>query len=234
MAKKSALIIVKLDPPKKKEAEWNKWYNSKHIPDRIALPGFQSARRFTKVGGAPEGFMTDEPKYLTLYDLSDTDTLKTELYLELKKKEALQPTDSFEAITLRLPRFARGVYEQIYPLQGEYRPPQTKFVFIVGHEVPQNKQREFNAWYDTEHIPAMLSRVPGFVTARRFLLAKDEFQRNLDSAFPKYLTIYDVESESLFASEVFMRETVSPWSTWVRTWITRKMRAICFRIYPKE
>jgi len=236
MTKKRTLIMVKVDPPIEQETEWNNWYNSKHIPDRLAIPGFLAARRFTKVEGISQSFIIPgEPKYLSLYDLTNTKVLKGEPYSKLREKEASLPPDSFENITFKLPGFARGVYEQLYPEQGEYKPPRTKFVFVVGHEIPRNKQKEFSAWYNTEHIPTVL-RVPGFVTGRRFVLDEREIPPMLGSggSLPKYLTVYDVENEKIFESEAFEKASVSPWSTWVRSWFTRKMCTLYHRIYPEE
>lgn len=235
MTKKRALIMVKIDPPLAREVEWNHWYNTKHIPDRRAIAGFLSVRRFTKIEGIPKAFaIPGEAKYLSLYDLASTGVLKGELYRKLRESEAAMPPDSFEAITLRLPKFARGVYEQIYPETGEYTPPPTRFVFVVGHEVPRHRQKEFNAWYNTEHIPAQF-RVPGFVTARRFILAEREIPPMLGSggSLPKYLTIYDIESVETLESQAFEKASVSPWSTWVRSWFTRKMCTLYRRIYPE-
>ena len=79
MSNKRALMMVKLDPPMEKETEWNKWYNSKHVVDRLAIPGFLSARRFVAVEG--------EPKYLTLYDVTSVDVLISRAYLKLRDSE---------------------------------------------------------------------------------------------------------------------------------------------------
>ena len=236
MTKKRALIMVKLDLPMEKETEWNNWYNNKHIPDRLAISGFLSARRFTAIEGIPRGFaIAGDPKYLSLYDLADTNVVKGELYRKLRDKEATLPSDSFEAITPKLPKFARGIYEQIYPEQGEYKPPPTRFVLLMGHEVPRNRQQEFNTWYNTEHIPSALS-VPGFVTARRFIHAEREFPPMLYSggSLPKYLTVYDIESEQALEGEAFQKASVSPWSAWVRSWFTRRICATYRRIYPED
>ncbi len=236
MAKKQALIFIKLEPPEKKEAEWNNWYNSKHIPDRLAIPGFIAARRFIKLEGIPKGFsIAGEPKYLSLYDLTDINVLKDERYTKLREKEAALPPDSFEAITLKLPRFARGIYEQLFPEQGEYKPPQTKFVFVVGHEVPRNRQQEFNAWYNTEHILGVL-KVPGIVAGRRFKLNTRDIAPMLvkGGSLTTFLTVYDIENEAALESEAFWKASVSPWSTWVRSWFTRKMCMLYKRIYPER
>ena len=233
MTKKRALLLIKSDPPINRETEWNTWYHSEHIPDRLATPGFLSARRFTYIDDTALPFaIAGEPKYLTLYDLANANVLKSEPHRALLEREGSQHSDSFEVLNLSLPKLACGVYEQIYPTQGAYNPPhRSKFIHLVAHEVPRSKREEFNAWYDTEHIPAML-RVPGlFFTARRFVLAKGKFPGTRGS-LPTYLSVYDVENEKMFESDVYIKETASPWSTWVRSWFTRKMCALYHRIYP--
>ena len=100
--------------------------------------------------------------------------------------------------------------------------------------MPPSREEEFNAWYNTEHIPAM-KRVPGFVTARRFVTV--ETQRSpragKTSSSPKYVAFYDIESERVFKSEVFLKERNSPWSSWVRSWYSRRFMIRARRIYPK-
>lgn len=228
MAKKRVLLLVRIgDVPPKIEPDWNHWYDTTHIPNRLSKPGFISVRRFLALWG--------EYKYLTLYELDNLEALESEAYVKLREWEASLPPESFEAITLKLPDFTRGVYEQIYPEQEEYEMPNTEILFTIGHDVPPNREEEFNAWYNTEHIPAMINRVPGFVTARRF--------RNVGSLLPsgsgktspspKYVTLYDLSDEKVLESEVFKRETNSPWSSWVRSWYSRRFRILARRIYPK-
>jgi len=215
--------------PKGIEGEWNNWYNTKHIPNRLNKPGFISVRRFAAIWG--------EYKYLTLYDLTNVDALTSDLYLKLRDWEASLPTESFEAITLKLPKFSRGTYEQIfaYPGPGEYRSPDAEILFTVGHDVPSNREEEFNAWYNTEHIPAMVDRVPGFLAARRFKLTESPLtpRSGMQSPSPKYVTLYDLANDGVLQSEIFLKETNSPWSSWVRSWYSRRFRILSRRIYPK-
>jgi hypothetical protein len=218
--------MVRTDILPEIEAEWNHWYDTQHIPNRLSINGFISARRFVAIEG--------EPKYLTLYDLTSIQVLTSEAYIKLRDREASLPADSFEAITHKLPNFSRGVYRQIYPEQGEYRAPNTTIIFAVGHDVPPDKEDAFNAWYNTEHIPAM-NRVPGFVTFRRFAAADIELPPKAGStdSSPKFVTLYDLENEDVLLSDAFKRETNSPWSTWVRSWYSRRFRILARRLYPK-
>ncbi|MDO8568587.1 MAG: hypothetical protein Q7R57_07720 [Dehalococcoidales bacterium] len=233
MPKKRALILVKMDPPAGvDEVAWSKWYHTTHLETRLALPGFLYARRFVRIEEALKRAAAEpQTKYLALVDLTSIDVLKSDAYLQLREKEASLPANSFEAITRKAPNFARGNYEQIFPETGDYRPPNTRFLFVVGHDVPAGKHKEFNAWYNTEHIPGML-RCPGFVAARRFKLAK-EFTPPGVAPVPQYISVYDLDRENPFRGDIFEQEADTPWTTWVRSWFQRRIRMLFRRIYPE-
>ena len=235
MPQKRALLFVKLDPPANKVSEFNDWYNNRHIAARLPIPGFLSARRFTKIEGLPEEYaIAPEAEYLALYDLTSIKVLKDKPLQRLREKEAELPSDSFEKLIFKLPKFAAGVYEQIFPEKGEYVIPRTRFVFVVGHEVPQNRHQEFNAWYDTERIPALLA-IPGFIDVRRFRLAESEIPPIVDrgGTVSKYLTVWDIEDENALEGDAFLKASRSPWSDWVRSWYTRKICALYRCTFPE-
>lgn len=219
-----AVVLVRFDAvPHEIEAEWNRWYDDTHIPARLTLPGFIAARRFAGYEG--------ESRYLTLYELENADAVDGEAYRELKRRELSRPADSFEARTLKLPGFRRGVYRQVYPGAG-YEMPDTQYLFLVAHDVPAGREEEFAAWYDTEHIPAML-RVTGFATARRFKMrAPLAPESGAPSSGPQYLTLYDLADGNAVESEQFLRDRNSPWTAWVRSWYTRRLRIKARRISP--
>src|ERR1019366_3439141 len=41
-----ALLMVVVDVDPEHEEEFNRWYDKEHIPERLAMPGFRSARRY--------------------------------------------------------------------------------------------------------------------------------------------------------------------------------------------
>ena len=137
MTEKGSLQLIRMDPPPVQEDEWSHWYDTTHIPARLEFPEFRHARRFVAFKG--------EPKYTTVYDLSSLDVFSGKDYLALKDEEASLPPDSFEATTPKLPKFSRGLYEQIYP-DEEYKMPDTEILLAVGIDVPPEKEEEFNAW----------------------------------------------------------------------------------------
>ena len=235
MAGKRALLFVKLDPPAAKVKEFNDWYNNRHIPDRLALPGVSSARRFTLVKSLPPKYaISPEAEYLALYDLDGVKTLLDKPYQQLRELESKRGADSFETLIFKLPRFTRAVYELIYE-SGKYTVPAGKCVMVVGHEVPRNRHQEFNAWYNTEHIPALLS-VPGFLSVRRYRLNEKEIPPVVDrgGTVSQYMTIWEVENEKAIESDDFAGAAKSPWSDWVRSWYTRKICSVYRCIFPER
>ncbi|MCL4744155.1 MAG: hypothetical protein KJZ83_01955 [Burkholderiaceae bacterium] len=215
------LLFVRISSvPTEIESAWNQWYDTEHLPNRLDKPGFVAARRYRSIFG--------EYRYLTLYELSALDALTSAPYLELRAREASCSPQSFEVMTQKLPGFARGVYEQIGPKTGEYLIPDTSVLFVIGHDVPPNRDEEFNAWYDTEHLPSMLERVPGFVAGRRFRLVESGVPSasGIHTPGPKYVTAYDLADENVLETEAFKRETQTPWSAWVRSWYLRRFRIL--------
>ena len=63
-------MMTDIDPAN--EADFNRWYEEEHLDERMAIPGFINARRFTALEGGP--------KYLALYDLESPDVLQSAPY----------------------------------------------------------------------------------------------------------------------------------------------------------
>jgi hypothetical protein len=74
-ATRFGFLLVMMQPPPAFEDEFNAWYDTEHIPERQAVPGFLSARRFVSIEG--------HPRYLALYDLERRDVLDSEAYLNV-------------------------------------------------------------------------------------------------------------------------------------------------------
>ena len=67
------LLLVMLDAePGVDHDEFNRWYFEEHVAERLALPGFRSARRFEAVEGSP--------RYLAIYELDSPEALTTPEY----------------------------------------------------------------------------------------------------------------------------------------------------------
>ena len=61
-------------------------------------------------------------------------------------------------------------------------------ILVVGTKVGPEREEEFNEWYDKVHVPMVL-KSPGMVRAYRYQVAR------VEDDVPKYLAIYELESE---------------------------------------
>jgi hypothetical protein len=97
------LIVARLDPPAEIDAEFNDWYETEHIPERLAVPGFLNARR---------GQRDQQPRYVATYDLDNLAVLESQNYLSVTGNNR----SAWTARMLRTSNtFDRIVYEQVAP-----------------------------------------------------------------------------------------------------------------------
>jgi hypothetical protein len=77
-------------------------------------------------------------------------------------------------------------------------------IFLVYTDLDPKYEEEFNAWYNTEHLPDLLS-LPGFLDGARYVAEKGG---------PKYLAVYELTSAEALKSTEFqkIRANPTPWS----------------------
>ena len=92
-----------MQPPPTLEEEFNAWYDTEHIAERLAVPGFETALRYVCIDGAP--------RYLAMYDLTSPDVLSSPAYLKVAFDNASPWT---RRVTSRV-RIYRSFGEQVYP-----------------------------------------------------------------------------------------------------------------------
>lgn len=170
------LLLVMLEPSSEIEEEFNEWYDSEHIPERLLVPGFLSSERYI----AQEG----SPKYLSTFDLESPEVLKSDEYRRVGP-------DHLSPWGRRIFRYIRGVkrnvYEQIFPGNSQIN-NMSNGLLLVAEDVDLSKEKEVNQWYIKEHIPR-LKDMHLVLNVRRFVSIEGS---------PKYLTLYELEElESL-------------------------------------
>jgi len=94
------LVMADIDPAI--EHDFNQWYEQEHLAERMTIPGFIRARRFTAVEGSP--------KYLALYDLESADVLNKEPYRHVVGAGKSAWTRRMEP---RFRNFTRNVYVMV-------------------------------------------------------------------------------------------------------------------------
>src|SRR5438067_8052997 len=68
------LLLTMTEPPAAMEEEFNAWYDTEHLPERLAIPGFRPARRWVAACAPGEG------KYLATYELDSPAVLESPQY----------------------------------------------------------------------------------------------------------------------------------------------------------
>lgn len=95
---------------------------------------------------------------------------------------------------------------------GEYH-------YIVETDIPKESEAEFNAWYDTEHLPG-LACVPGAISAKRFLRS---------SGSPRYIACYELVSPEVMESKEWLAIRHTAWSSRIRPMFFNTVRELFVR-----
>jgi hypothetical protein len=187
------LLLTITEPPPQMEEEFNAWYDTEHLPERLAIPGFDSARRWID----PQA-VAGTGKYLATYELDSPQVLQTPDYLA-HVGEHFTPWS--KRCLSRCELFRRWACAQILP--GDAPPdPAARALFFACGDVPAEHEAEFNRWYDTEHIP-LLAAIPGVMRARRFLDPDGK---------PRYIALYELAEASIASSAPWNAALATPWA----------------------
>jgi hypothetical protein len=107
--KRHGLLLTLTEPPPQMEEEFNAWYDTEHIPERLSIPGFRSARRWVAQGRRGEG------KYLATYELESPAVLTSPQYLSFFEKQSAWTQRCLGKAVV----FKRWACEQIEPGAAE-------------------------------------------------------------------------------------------------------------------
>ena len=99
-------------------------------------------------------------------------------------------------------------------------------LLMVWADVPSDKEKEFNRWYNEEHLAERLA-VPGFLSAARYEAVKGS---------PRHLAVYELESPAVLESEAYQRVQAQP-TEWTKragpaTVATTFIRNVYTMIHP--
>jgi hypothetical protein len=104
----------------------------------------------------------------------------------------------------------------IHSREGASSSERGDYHYIVETDVSAESDEEFNAWYDTEHLPG-LARVPGTVSAKRYLRL---------SGAPRYIACYELLSPAVMESEAWLAIRHTAWSSRVRPMFFNTVRRL--------
>ena len=199
-----------LHVPPEREEEFNAWYDTEHLPQVVALPGFVLGRRY-----ACDGAM---PRYLAWYDTVD---------------ETVEPgpalRDYVERSTpwwRRIGHFIQHRERMNFRLMrdvGETPREDAPWLYIVHTDIPDAVAGEYNEWYDREHLPRLVT-VPGVLRARRY--------DRVSGPGPRYLTAYELSAPDVWESPAAHQARKTAWTERMRSLFTNTRRSMCRLILP--
>jgi hypothetical protein len=209
----SGILLPVIDFAGMAEDEFNDWYDLEHIPERLRVPGFAGCERW--IGTHSQGIS------VVTYELANTDVLKSEAYNAIGNHGS--GGDKLSAwskrVTARIKMLMRFEGEQIAHAGG-VAPKDAPVLLLNAMSVAPEHEREFNDWYDTEHIPA-LAAVSGTLCARRY--------RGTGAAAQTSLALYYLTSAEIPNSHAWKAAANTPWTERMRPHFRNHLRIVSTR-----
>ena len=193
MADNDLLLMVQLTCDREHLEPFTTWYNS-HLPNLLRIPGYQWAQRYVNLEGGT--------RFTALYGIRDTGDLPSLLQFGGPDLHPIAASEYSVFSTLQgISDPVSNVYEQIAgaplrnPLLLSDRP-----LSIVTADVDPVHEAEWDRWYTQSHLPGVLN-VPGYACGARFRRLDHPALRDFNTG-PRYLAIYECESEDVLPSLV--------------------------------
>jgi hypothetical protein len=92
------------------------------------------------------------------------------------------------------------------------------WLYTVHTDIPADVVDDYNAWYDQEHLPRLVT-VPGVDRARRYVTTGE--------LRPRYLTAYDLSIKDAFESPQGLVARKTPWTERMRSLFQNTRRKMC-------
>ena len=194
------------------EDEFHDWYDTEHVPERLAVPGFLNAERWIGV--------TNPKDSLALYDLENVNVLQSAPYRAVGGANGSPWT---KRVTSRTKPIIRLEGEQVLP--GDLLAPvgQAQALLFISMNAAPEHENEFNEWYNIEHLPA-LAAVPGVLAARRY---------RGTGAVQRYAAMYHFANPDVPNSAAWKTAANTPWTEKMRPHFRDMLRLDCRRYQRK-
>jgi hypothetical protein len=156
-----AVLFAEMRPDPSWEDRFNEWYDSDHIPARLAIDGFEAAQRYRAV---------DDKNYLIIYDMTSLDVLKTPEYKVVRD----EPSEETRWMLDNVTNFTRYLGTEI-ARNGriDAESVTAPLIFAAMFNVPDADKAEFDGWMEEDHMPLLLQN-KDWLGVRRFELSVSE------------------------------------------------------------
>lgn len=195
IAQGSSVLLSEMIPDGSYETEFNDWYDREHIPLRMGVPGFRSAQRYVAPGTR---------HYLAIYEMDAASVLQSQPYQELKNN----PSERTRWMLRTVRGFTRYIADQsgqqTRPASPGNDPIDAAFVYAVFFAVPDERQAEFDDWYERDHVPTLLE-CKDWLTVRRFRIVDGEPEKWT------HLALHYLADTAALSSPEREKARASPW-----------------------
>lgn len=202
------ILFSQMEPPAELEREFNDWYETEHIPVRLALPGFAAATRYIAIGA--------NRQYLAIYDISDLGVLEDPAYQRLKTSPSERTARMLRAVR----GFTRFTCQEIF---SEGSGGNGDFLSVVALCVPENEKLKLADWYESERVPALL-RAQEWLRVRRYTVLSSDGGPWTDLALHDLRSLDTMESPERTAARQGRKRKYSedkPWFENSGRWLYR-------------
>jgi len=188
--------------------EFDDWYDTEHVPERLRIKGFINAVRW--IGAA-------NPKIsLAIYDLESLDVLQKPEYIAVSPAH-FSPWAT-RILVNQCKRICRFNCNQLTP-GDRIAPDNAQGLLVSAMNVAPEADAEFNEWYETEHLPR-LAEVPGVLCARRY---------TSPGAGHKYVATYHLTSSEVCESAAWQAAAQTPWTQKMKPHLSDRLRLVLKR-----
>jgi hypothetical protein len=182
-----------------REDEYDAWYERYHVTEVVRhVLGFRSGRRYRL---NPLQRAGSEPSWelMTVYRLAaDTDIAAMHQSV-IDNRPNFTPGNGVIAEGHRTWVWT-PVGERLVDPAERHADDEQEHLLVVLSNPAAGREDEYNAWYDTYHLPEALQLIAGRVAGRRYRL--NESQRPGQDAPWRYLTLYELRGDDVAALQL--------------------------------
>jgi hypothetical protein len=197
------ILFTEMTPDIDWEDRFNKWNDGHFVPSRLAAPGLAGAQRYKHI---------ERETYLAIYEAENESAMGSEEFLSAED----YPNSETKWMLSNILDYSSYTGNQITDLSRDKvsaDPLDAPILYSQFFSVPDDREEDFNTWYENEHIP-MLLKCDDWLMCRRFLIEDGEPQpwTHLALHYLNDMSAFDSpEREAAESTDLFKKLSEEQW-----------------------
>jgi hypothetical protein len=158
--KGQAVLFSEMIPDPSFADRFHNWYDTHHVPIRVACEGFVSAQRYSRQG---------DGGFLAVYEMNDTGVLSSDAYKVIKNNPSEETAWMLANVT-GFTRYLGGETSVVPAAPAAEAMMDAPVLYAVMFNVPAEHHADFDGWYETDHVP-LLMQCKDWLMVRRLRIA---------------------------------------------------------------